>query len=258
MEPIAVRIDYWTLPDGSPTGVEPEGIDEFRSDLQNVYVSLVRGQPGACGGGLYDLMVQVTSSISLRDVMNLILGGVAYDLIKSGTKSFVLKPLITAIDNLKSINKPRNIEVDELTFSFQDAEIIVKKIGKQPLSDDLERIFKTLAENFEYMKGHSGELPYAIHVPVFEEPNPRFSRFRAMLDVDETIEDITTDSYFKYWGVRYNLEGQIRVFNVKQRLLIDARYMTQKEYWEAWEEEWAIERASKQQKAAAGKAEPSS
>jgi hypothetical protein len=255
MEPVAVRIDYWTLPDRSPTGIEPEGIDEFRRDLQNVYVSLVRGQSGSCGGGLYDLMVNVTSSISLRDVVNLILGGVAYDLIKSGTKSFVLKPLITAIENLKSRNKKWNLKVDELTFSFQDAEIIVKKIGQQPLSDDLGRIFKALAENFEYMKGQSGESPYAIHVPVFEDPNPRFSRFRAMLDVDETIEDINTDSYFKYWGVRYNLEGQIRVFDVQQRLLINETYMIQKEYWEVWHNEWAKERAAedaiKQQKVAA-------
>jgi len=238
MEPVAVRIDYWTLPNGSPTGIEPEGIDEFRRDLQDVYVSLVRGQSGACGGGLYDLMVHVTSSISLRDVVSLILGGVAYDLIKSSGNSFVLKPLITAIGKLKSRNKERNIEVDELTFSFQDTDIIVKKIVKQPLFEELGRIFKVLAENFEYMKGQTGESPYAIHIPVFEDPNPHFSRFRGLLDVDETIQEITTDSYFKYWGVRYNLEGQIRVFDVQRRFLIDAAYMTQKEYWEAWEREW--------------------
>lgn len=243
MEPIAVRIDYWTSPDGSPTGVEPEGIDEFRHDLQEDYVSLVRGQSGACGGGLYDLMVHVTSSISLRDVVSLISGGIAYDLIKSGANSFVLKPLITAIEKLRSRNKKRDIEVDELTFSFQDADIIVKKIGKRPLYNDLEEIFKALAENFEYMKGKTGESPYAIHVPVFEDPNPRFSRFRALLDVDETIQGISTDSYFEYWGVRYNLEGQIRVFDVQRKFLIDATYMTQKEYWEAWEREWDKEHA---------------
>jgi hypothetical protein len=106
------------------------------------------------------------------------------------------------------------------------------------------------------MKGHTGESPYAIHIPIFENPNPRFSRFRALLDVDETIDEITTDSYFEYWGVRYNLEGQIRVFNVQRRLLIDATYMTQDEYWEAWEREWDKEHAIAQQKAATDSAEP--
>lgn len=247
MEPVAVRIDYWTYPDGSFTGIEPEGIEEFRRELQDVYVSLIRGQSGALGGGLYDLIVHVTSSISLRDVVDLILGGVAYDLIKSGANSFLLQPLIAAIGKLKSRNKKRSIEVDELKFSFQDADIIVKKIGAQPLFNDLGRIFKTLAENFEFMKGQKGEYPYVIHIPVFEEPNPHFSRFRALLDVDETIQDVTTGSYFKYWGVRYNLEGQIRVFDVHRRLLIDATYMTQEEYWKAWEREWDKEHAIAQQ-----------
>jgi hypothetical protein len=201
-------------------------------------------------------MVHVTSSISLRDVVNLISGGVAYDLIKSGSNSFVLKPLIAAIEKLKYRNKKRNIEVDELKFSFQDADIIVKKIGTHPLFDDLGRIFKALAENFEYMKGQTGESPYAIHIPVFEDPNPHFSRFRALLDVDETIQGVTTDSYFKYWGARYNLEGQIRVFDVQRRLLIDATYMTQEEYWKAWEREWDKERAIAQQKTAADAVEP--
>lgn len=80
MEPIAIKIEYWTLPDGSPTGQEPEGVEEFRSDLKNVYAFFVRGQSGACGGGLYEFVVTVTSSITLRDVASAILGGVAYDL----------------------------------------------------------------------------------------------------------------------------------------------------------------------------------
>ena len=73
MEPLAIKIEYWTLPDGSPSGMEPEGIDEFRNELQEHYVSLVRGHSGACGGGLYDLIVHITSSITLRDVASAIL-----------------------------------------------------------------------------------------------------------------------------------------------------------------------------------------
>jgi hypothetical protein len=237
MESVAVRIDYLTFPDGSPTGVEPEGIDEFRNDMQDVYVSLVRGQSGACGGGLYDLLVHVTSNISLRDVINVIMSGVAYDLIKSGTHSFVLRPLITALEKLKSKNTKNNLTIDELKFTFQDSDIIIKKIGTQSLFDDLENIFKALAVNYEFMKDRSGASPYTIHIPIFEDPNPRFSRFRALLDYDETIEDVTTDSYLQFWGVRYHHEGQTRVFDVHQKLLIDASYMTQDEYLKAWERE---------------------
>jgi hypothetical protein len=237
VESIAIKVEYWTLPDGSPTGEEPEGIEEFRSDLQDVYVSLVRGQSGACGGGLYEFVVHVTTSITLRDVANIILGGIAYDLVKTGTHSFILRPLIAAFEKLKARNQKRNIDINELRFSFQDADIIVKKIGTQPLFEDLGRIFRALAESFESMKGQTGESPYLIHIPIFEDPDHRFCRFRTLLDVDETIQGVTSDSYLHFWGARYNLEGQIRVFDVHRRLLIDARYMTQDEYWEAWDRE---------------------
>ena len=247
MEPMAIRIDYWTYPDGSPTGEEPEGIEEFRSDLQETYVSFVRGQSGALGGGLYEFVVQVTSSISLRDFVNLILGGIAYDLVKSGTHSLILRPLIAAIKKLKSRNKKKNIEVDELRFSFQDADIIVKKVATRSIFDDLERVFKAVAESYESMKGQTGEPPYEIHIPVFEDPHPRFCRYRSLLDVDETIQEVSANSYLHLWGARYNLEGQIRVFDVQRQILIDERYMTQEEYWEAWEREWAKENAIAQQ-----------
>ena len=133
MEPIALKIEYWTLPDGSPTGIEPDGIDEFRNKLQEHYVSLVRGHSGACGGGLYDLIIQVTSSITIRDVSSAILGGIAYDLVKSGTKSLILRPLISAIETLREQNKEdlKKIEVDEFIFTCQDADIVVKNIGNE-------------------------------------------------------------------------------------------------------------------------------
>lgn len=120
------------------------GIEEFRNDLQNEYVSFVRGQSGACGGGLYEIFIQITTTITLRDVANMILGGVAFDLVKSGTQSFILRPLITAFEKLQSRNQKQYIDVDvgELRFSFQDADIIVQKIGSRPLFDDLGGILR--------------------------------------------------------------------------------------------------------------------
>jgi len=241
MEPISIRIDYWTYPNSSFSGEEPEGIEEFRSDLQETYVSLVKGQSGALGGGLYDLVVQVTSSISLRDFVSLILGGVAYDLVKSGTHSLILRPLIAAIKKLKAKNKEKNIEVDELKLFFQDIDVILKKVATRSLFDDLEQIIKAVAESYEAIKGPTGEPPYEIHIPVFEDPAPRFCRYRSLLDVDETIEEVSADSYLHLWGARYNLEGQIRVFDVQKQILINERYMTQDEYWKACEIEWAKE-----------------
>jgi hypothetical protein len=243
VEPISIKIEYWTLPNGSPTGEEPEGIEEFRNDLQEDYVSLVRGHSGACGGGLYEFLINITTNITLRDVANIILGGIAYDIVKSGTRSFVLRPLISAFNKLKSRNIERNIQIDELRFFFQDADVVIKRISEQQIFENLGQIFKALAENFEYLMGQTGEQPYIIHIPVFEDPDQRFCRFRSLLDFDETIKGVTEGDYLRFWGVRYNLEGQDRVFDVKRHLLIDTNYLTQEEYWEAWEKEWIEQKA---------------
>lgn len=245
MEPVAVKVEYSTFPNASPTGEEPEGIEEFCRELQESYVALVRGTSGVCSGGLYDFVITITSNITLRDVVNLMLGGVAYDVIKSGARSFVLRPLLTAFAKLRSANTKWDLEIDELRLSLQETDIVIKQIGTHPLSVDLKMILETIAKNFEFMKGRGKEVPYVIHIPVFEDSNPHFCRFRSLLDVDETIQGVTQHAYAQYWGVRYNLSGQIRVFDVERRLIIEEEYMTQSEYWQAWQREWDKEQLKK-------------
>ena len=104
-----------------------------------------------------------------------------------------------------------------------------------------KKIFVQLSKSIESLKGKTQEYPYVIHIPLFEDPEQKICRFRSLLDVDETIESITNESYLKLWGVRYNLEGKIRVFDVKNNLLIDSHYMTQDEYWKAADKEWEKE-----------------
>jgi hypothetical protein len=159
--------------------------------------------------------------------------------VKNSTRSLVLRPLVAAFDKLRSRNRDRHIDVDELRFSFQDIDVVMKKVSSRSIFEELGDIFRALAERLESLKGQTGELPYAIHIPVFQDPEARFCRFRSLLDVDETIHGVSSESYLKYWGVRYNLESRIRVFDVQRRLLIDASYMTQEEYLMELEKEWA-------------------
>lgn len=243
MEPISVRVDYWTLPDRSESGKEPEGIEQFRNELRSQYASLVRGRSGACGGGLYDLAVQVVSEISLRDVMGVIAGGVAYDLVKAGTQSFFVRPIFEALRRLKSKNRERNVDLDELTLSFRDTDIFIKRVDSHSIHDILEDVFKLMAENMETLTRGGREIPYAIHIPIVEDSDNETTRFRSLLDVDETIRDINQSTYFGYWGVRYNLAGSIKIFDVKRKFIIDETYMTQAEYWSAKHREWDIKRA---------------
>ncbi len=118
----AVKISYWGIPEGTNTIQEPIGIAEFRDELAQSYVSLVRGRPAGLGGGFYELAIEFLAVISIHDVLKLIGDGIAFDLLKSGTKAFMLRPLLAAYERLKKRNSKRDVDIHVVSFIFQDAE----------------------------------------------------------------------------------------------------------------------------------------
>jgi len=110
----------------------------------------------------------------------------------------------------------------------------------------LEKIIRTLAENYKNLMLPSGETPFYIHVPVFEDPTPdRPCRFRMLLEVDETIK-VTTEDYFRLWGLSYDFSNNQRVYDVSRKLLVDQGFMDRKEYWKVMEQRWKAEREQRE------------
>ena len=90
---IAVR--YWIATDRAIDFPDLEGIDDFRKELAANYVSVVKGRP-AGAGGIAHLYVEIISTFSLSHVSQLLIDGIAFDLIKHGARSFVLRPFLEA------------------------------------------------------------------------------------------------------------------------------------------------------------------
>jgi len=66
-----------------------------------------------------------------------------------------------------------------------------------------------------------------------------------LLHYDETIRSVSVSDYFVYWGLWYDFSRKHRVYDVQRELLIDERFLTQKEYWAICEKRWEAARASK-------------
>lgn len=230
----AIRVSYWAEQEGLKI-IEPVGIDAFRDELAQSYVSLVRGRPGDLGGGLYELAIEFISNISIKDAVAFIGSGVGFDLLKAGTKSFLWKPLLSACETLRKKNTALDIDIHELKFIFNDAEVIVGKICSGSIYDSLGEIFQALADNYEHLKNRDGEYPFTIQIPVLEDPDGTLCRFRVLLDVDEIIENVTRANYLNYWGIDYELERASRVFDLKKKLLIDEEFLTLERYWQKWD-----------------------
>ncbi len=204
----SIKISYWAPPknDGSMSIDDFDGIDEFRAELAQDYISVIHGRPAGRGGGLHELVVEFVSKLTLVDVAKFLMEGIAFDLIKSGTKAFILRPFIAAYKKLRGRNQGKQtIDIAELRFIFQDSFLVIYKVSEDSIFLSLENILKTFGEHSPALTLKSGERPFEIHIPVFEDPaKDCLCKFRVLLDVDETIEDITPSDYFKFWGVSYN------------------------------------------------------
>ena len=111
----------------------------------------------------------------------------------------------------------------------------IQRLSDNSIFSQLEKILATFAVHYDSLCLASGEKPFEVHIPVFEDQNEdRLCRFRVLLDVDETIRNIAPSDYFKFWGLWYDYSGAFRVYDLERRLLLDTEFYTLDRYWEEW------------------------
>lgn len=221
---ISIKILYWS-PRNDDAIADFEGIEEFRNELIDNYVSSIHGRPGDLGGGLNEFFLELVSNINLSDVVKFIGEGIAFDLLKGGTKAFVLRPFINAYKKLKDKNKNNHLDIYSLTICFNDSIVHIYKITEQSILEELETIFKALAIHYNNLLFEGKEKPYEIHIPLFEEPErDRKIKYRKLFEVDEIIENVTVNDYYKYWGVNYDYAGKYIVYDLHNNVILDTDY----------------------------------
>jgi hypothetical protein len=227
---VAVKVSYWAVPDATRPSflIDLEGIAEFRQELSQQYLTVVHGRSGSCGGGLYHLAIEVISTLGLASLAHEVLKATASDVSKRLAKALLLDPLFKAYQRLRSRNS--RLDIGELRVVLQDTTLIIYRITNDSVSSHLDRVLEAVAKNLPLLLLRSGEAPYEIHVPVFEDPvSDRLSRFRALLTLDECIVPSSAD-YFRYWGLVYGLSPSLRVFDVERGLLLDEEFLTEERY----------------------------
>lgn len=230
----AVKVKYWISANSidQRKNLDLIGVDDFRRELAADYISVVQRRP-AGAGGVTHLYVELISSLSLSHVAQMLLDGIAFDLIKRGTESFVLRPLLAAYEKFRDRNKKDHfVDIGELEIQFQDSLLVIHEISSDSIVGQLENILLTLARNYQRFVLRDGEAPFAIHIPVFEDPDEdRPCRFRVIGDIDETIRSSGPEDYLKFWGLEYDVSDDRRVFDVSRELLLDEEFWTLDRYW---------------------------
>jgi hypothetical protein len=176
-------------------------------------------------------LVELTSTFSLSHLAQLIVDGVAFDLIKNGAEALVLRPFIAAYRHLQECNKDSFVDIGELKIQFRDSLLVMHEISSNTLVSQLENVLTTLARSYDRFFLKQGEAPYTIEIPVFEDAEKdRPCRFRVIGDIDETIRIRGPEDYLGFWGLEYDHAG-LRVFDVQRQLLLDEKFNTLDRHW---------------------------
>jgi hypothetical protein len=225
----AIVVKYWVATDHLPFD-DLKGVQEFRDELASAYVSVVSGR-AAGAGGITHLLVELTSTLSISHLVQLILDGAAFDLIKHGAEAFVLRPFIAAYKHLQQRNKGDFIDIGEMKVQFRDSLLVLHEVSSNTLVSELENILTALARSYDKFLLKQGQAPYTVEIPVFEDPEEdRPRRFRVIGDIDETVRSRGPEDYVGFWGLEYDHAG-LRVFDVQRQLLLDEEFNTLDRHW---------------------------
>ncbi|HEV2224506.1 MAG TPA: hypothetical protein VGY31_12355 [Terriglobia bacterium] len=227
----SVAVRYWIATSRPGDFPDLDGIHDFRKELASHYVSIVKGRPTGAGG-IARLYVEIISTLSLSHITQLLIDGIAFDLIKHGAKSFVLRPFLAAYRKLQRRNCKLFLDIVELQIEFQDCLLVIHETSSDAILNHLERILVTLAQNYSRLLLNNGERPFSIHIPVFEDPDAdRPCRFRVIGDIDETIRSEGPADYFRFWGLVYDRARVVRVYDVMRQSMLDENFNTLERHW---------------------------
>lgn len=128
-------------------GREIEGIEMFKDELNQSY--LVQGRsiyiPSFSDGGETWFTIFINSSF-FEFAKDVVVYGLAWDLLKKGTKNYFLKPFYASLTKLKEANKDSyKLRIKRMRFQFDDITIIVGGIEPHRISV-ISRIFNELSK----------------------------------------------------------------------------------------------------------------
>ena len=165
--------------------------------------------------GIWDSVIEIIINLELKDYVMFILGGASWDLIKTGTRSFILKPLVQAFEKLET--NFENFDYTSLRLRFQDTEIVIYGL-ENLLTSKLGTTMPLIAEHYHnILKGDI--TPHTIFVPIrFDEISEEY------VDYGEG-DDFNLNEYKKLWGVFYDPFGYEQdVYDVTQNKLLSKKF----------------------------------
>ena len=191
------------------------GLDGFRLKLEKDFfcdVKISYSKPSIYSN---DIILETKFNFSLSDGLSLLANRKIGDLdLDMHSKDECL--FHVALENLHEHNI-KSIDIEELNLIFNDCTIIIHRIFKNSISQQLGNLITELFNNQIYYTQENTKVPYEIHIPVFEE---------RPFDVDYSVLNIRMNAsrredYFAFWGLYFEDSVDSAIFDFGNKNIID-------------------------------------
>lgn len=192
-----------------------QGLAKFITDLERAYFSKVTVRN--CTPFINDnnLVIELDCPLSLIELVHQIkCGGCCSSGLEDNT-GHQISYLEKAHDEL-CLKNDSDIEIEEFSLFLTDCSIIIKKIYKGSIVEQLVNIFEAFSEHLESLTNRLTEIPFEIYVPVFEED---------LIENDIKIANVEQSNnerkdYFGYWGLYFEEDIEAVIYELPKRRII--------------------------------------
>lgn len=216
----SIKIEYWTYPEGQ----DFDGIEEFVNEIdKNYFLTVSKKRTDALGGGLYDLIIEISEDLSLIEL--------AKSYAQDGIKLYIgyqAKEIYNSIKRLFEKNRELKPLVEQISVKFKDCKVIFYEVYKNGIEENFEEVITEIIE-FASANKKLFNKTTEIHLPIFNhKDNYKICNYRVKLYVDENILDFEKANYHNFWGIK--TKKKYYVYNVKNNKLKKKKFYTQESY----------------------------
>lgn len=187
------------------------GLNTYLKYLEKQYYAKVSLRSYQKKKGAIDMTIDMNCSLTLVELLTFHNQG------RWGNNGTDISPLKKSFDRLV-VQNTVELDIEELTIYLQDTNIIIKKIYRQSISEQVDDILNELASHYIYLSKGLTEKPYEIFIPVFED-----NLAENGLDGDITCyKEIVPKTYFEFWGVYLESEEDALIYNLNKTAYIPA------------------------------------
>lgn len=203
---------------------EIEGIEEFKNKLNEEYLCQIRSKwiPACSEGAEFWMTIFVNSGI-VDFLKAAIAGGIAWDIIKSGGKKYIFKPLFEALEKLNQDNqqKWRGLKILKLKLQFDDCEIYIGGLN-QNFTTIISTIFSEISKKKPFFEREVGQDVIRIELPIEHLEHLSDNEHKQYV-IDTFNKDYSIDTFKNLWKITYSTDFPILIYDFKKNKLFDPR-----------------------------------